>query len=154
MLQNLGNLGELFGALATVAMLLYVGLEIRHSTSRAKREALEQSVERIVRWGSRLGSNEELLQIYLDGQSEYQMWDTARQWRFHFILIEILTAYEAILEHSKVGGIKAETVAAVDGGIVRELTSLGARSWWRDMGRSRLAPDFAAHIDDLIGEAA
>ena len=51
-ISELGSVGELIGAIATVATLLYLALQIRANTLADKYKAINDIIDRIVGWQS------------------------------------------------------------------------------------------------------
>ena len=151
-ISDVGNIGELIGAAATVVTLIYVAIQIRENTSWTKRQALETVIDRVVAWGSRFNDNPQALEVYLEGLQGFESFDEVKKHKYHYIMFEILVACEAVREHNKTKSIKAETVEAIDSRMMYELRGPGARSWWEEMGRARFANDFAAHVDRLLNQ--
>ena len=52
-LDQWASLGEIIGAIATVATLLYLAIQIRANTTWNKGQALESAIDRITTWGAR-----------------------------------------------------------------------------------------------------
>ena len=149
-ISDAGSIGEILGAIATVATLIYLAIQIRENTALSKRQALEKIIERIVNWGARLNENPELHEIYRDGLRGFGAFDDAKKDRYHLVLAEILMACEAVQEHGKTDSIKPESVDAIDKRIVHELRGEGARTWWIEMGSGFFATDFVDHVDRLL----
>ena len=149
---ELGSLGEVVGALATVGTLIYVALQIRENTSWSKRQALESIVGNLTSWASRLKDNPEIVEIYLKGLEDFESLSKSEKLRYHLTLMEVLAAVEIILEHAKSGGIKRESGESAERWIYQELRGEGARTWWREMGRMAFAADFRAKVDAVVSE--
>ena len=128
-INEIGSIGELVGAVATVATLLYLAIQIRNSTYWSKGQALGSAVDRIVSWGARLNENPEMLDIYLKGLEEFDGFDIRDRERYHLILLEVFGALEVLHEHSKTGAIKVEATANSAKRIAHELRGTGAKAW-------------------------
>ena len=68
---ELGSLGEIIGAIATVATLLYLAIQIRSNTLASKRRALDNTIDRIARWSARLTESPDLLRAWIDGHQSF-----------------------------------------------------------------------------------
>ena len=53
-ISELGSIGELIGAVATVATLLYLALQIRANTHSAKYNAINDIINRVIKWHQEL----------------------------------------------------------------------------------------------------
>lgn len=153
-ISDIGSIGEVVGAVATIGTLIYIAIQIRENTSWTKRQALESVIDRVISWGGRFNDNPDVLDIYLRGSSDFESFDETRKHRYHYIMCERLVACEAALEHEKTKAIKSESTAAIERIIRRELRGNGARAWWGEMGRELFADDFSAHIDQIIRETS
>ena len=49
-ISELGSVGELIGAIATVATLMYLALQIRANTLSAKYSAINDIINRVIKW--------------------------------------------------------------------------------------------------------
>jgi len=149
-IDQLGSFGELVGAIATVATLLYLAVQIRENTSWMKRQALESVVDRLANWSSRLRDNPEALNIYLRGYDDFNSLEEAEKRSYHFTMFEMLAAIETSIEHGKNDSIKSESIESGDRWIRRELGGAGAKVWWAKMGREQFARDFVVKVDGLV----
>jgi hypothetical protein len=71
-IQDLGSIGEVVGAVATVATLIYLAVQIRANTN-AMRSAAAQSVhEAFATWYRMLASDAHLSQVVIDGLKDYE----------------------------------------------------------------------------------
>ena len=66
-INELGSLGEIIGAVATISTLLYLALQIRSNTLPTRRQALDDTIERLARWSTRLVDSPDLLRTWIDG---------------------------------------------------------------------------------------
>jgi hypothetical protein len=152
-LGELGSIGEAIGAVATVATLLYLALQIRANTLASKRKSLDDVIDRVVRWEKRLVESPDFIRSWLDGLRSFASLSLEDQLRFNAQMVEILAAFESTFEAGKFGDVKPETVD-----VLRELTahlaqSEGVREWWEASGRVAFAADFVAAVDEIVVEA-
>lgn len=148
-LSEMGSIGEVIGAAATVATLLYLSLQIRANTLASNRQSLDDIIDRVVRWEKQLAGSPEMLQSWLDGHENYGGLALEDQVRFQSLMVEILAAFESNFEAAKFGDVKPETVE-----VIREMTAhlfqnAGARDWWEQSGRVTFAADFVREVDAI-----
>ena len=149
-LAELGSVGELVGAIATVATLLYLALQIRATGLATKRQALDGTIDRIVRWELRLAESPELLRVWIAGTRDYEALDLEDRVRFAAISSEILALLESTLEAVKHGDVKAETGVATKAFIENLLRNPGFRDYWTENGRHKPAADFVEVVDAVF----
>jgi hypothetical protein len=66
-LQDLGNLGEILGALAVVVSLFYVGSQIRQNTAAVRSPTAQAVRDNYAAWYSHLAADGELVRILIQG---------------------------------------------------------------------------------------
>ena len=148
-LSELGSLGELIGAVATVATLLYLALQIRANTLATKRQSLDDTIERVIRWGARLVESPEQASAWIHGTRCFHDLSLEDQIRFTTLLTEFLAGVEATLEAAKFGDVKPESVDAARGIVASLFRNQGVRECWDSNGRQIFAQDLVAEVDRI-----
>ncbi len=148
-ISELGSLGEIIGAVATVATLLYLSLQIRANTLATKRQSLDDTIERVVHWEARLAESPALASAWVNGTKCFRELSLEDQIRFTAQITEILAGIEATLEAAKFGNVKPETVDAVRGMVANLLQNEGVREWWDANGCRTFAQDFVAEVERI-----
>jgi hypothetical protein len=69
-IQQLGSLGEFLAAIATLATLIYLALQIRRNTAIARATGTSEHTAALNQLNYVLSENPELCQIYFDGLAE------------------------------------------------------------------------------------
>ena len=153
-ISELGSVGELIGAIATVATLLYLALQIRANTLSAKYSAINDIINRVIKWQSRIADTPDLMSSWKEGTQDYHALNIEDQVRFTSIAVEMLAAIEATLETAKNDGIKPESVDAVRAMVHQLKRNKGVREYWESSGRNLFAQDFVSEVDVILQEAA
>jgi len=148
-ISELGSLGEIIGAVATIATLLYLSLQIRANTLATKRQSLDDTIERVVQWQARLVESPALASAWVDGTKSFRELSLDNQIRFTAQITEILAGIEATLEAAKFGNVKPETVEAVRAMVWNLLRNEGVREWWETNGRRTFAGDFVVEVERI-----
>ena len=153
-ISELGSVGELVGAIATVATLLYLALQIRANTLSAKYSAINDIINRVIKWQSRIAGTPDLMSSWKEGTQSYHSLNIEEQVRFTSIAVEMLAAIEATLETAKNDGIKPESVEAVRAMLHQLMRNIGVREYWEISGRNLFAKDFVNEVDVILKDAA
>ena len=153
-ISELGSIGELVGAIATVATLLYLALQIRANTLSAKYSAINDIINRVIKWQSRIADTPDLMSSWKEGTQSYHSLNIEEQVRFTSIAVEMLAAIEATLETAKNDGIKPESVDAVRAMLHQLMRNKGVREYWEISGRNLFAQDFVSEVDVILKDAA
>jgi hypothetical protein len=164
-LQDLGSIGELVAAIATVATLVYLAIQVRHNSralNRSNEFAQANSIHQItamfneLNW--RLAGDGELAEIHaraLNGEP-LNAAETTRFTAFvntYVATIENLTGQQTLaLGYSELDSASALDLLAP---VVRELleTEAGAR-WWRDVAPHLYVEGFRAELDAAMARSA
>ena len=155
-ISELGSLGELIGAaatVATVATLLYLALQIRANTLSAKYNAINDIIDRVIKWQSRIADTPDLMCSWTEGTKDYHNLNVEEQVRFTSIVAEMLGAIEATLESAKSEGIKPEGINAVRAMVHQLMRKKGVREYWEASGRNLFAQDFVSEADMKLKDA-
>ena len=153
-INELGSVGELIGAIATVATLMYLALQIRDNTLSAKYSAINDIINRVIKWQSRIADTPDLMSSWKEGTQNYHGLNTEEQVRFTSIAVEMLAAIEATLETAKNDGIKPESVDAVRAMVHQLMRNKGVREYWEASGRNLFAQDFVSEVDTIKKDSA
>ena len=153
-ISDLGSIGELIAAAATVATLLYLALQVRANTNTAKYNAINDIINRVIEWQSRIADTPDLMEAWTAGTKSYLSLSIEDQVRFTSVAVEMLAAIEATLETAKTDGIKPESVTAVRAMVHQLMRNKGVREYWELSGRNLFAQDFVKEVDVIIKDAA
>ena len=141
-IQELGSLGELIAAIATVATLVYLALQIRHNT-----RALEHAEEREILddgnlWRSHLIQNPEIAELYRKGLLDPNALDPIERLRFRMLLDALFTTWLYAFRSGQHGGY------TLDFHIRGTLARPGGKQYWVDQ-RANFAPAFVQYVENL-----
>jgi hypothetical protein len=146
----IGSIGETVGAIATVATLLYLSIQIRSNTRVNKRQSLDGIIDRMVRWQARLTSTPAHLECWVKGTQDFNGLSVEEKIQFNALIVEVLASLEAALEAAKTDDVKPETIAALDDIMLQLLRNRGVREYWH---QAIYAEDFMRHVDQLAEKA-
>lgn len=89
-IQDLGSLGELIAAIATVATLLYLATQIRHSNKALAESTSGQLNASYASINSRISSDAEFAEIFLRGRKDIDSLDPVELERFRAFVQDVL----------------------------------------------------------------
>ena len=100
-LEDLGNVGEFVGALAVVASLIYVALQLRQHTEQmaenaeeARHASMERLLENVSRWRELIIRDPEISEIFTRGSQDMRQLSEAEVPRFHLLIEQIFHTLE------------------------------------------------------------
>ena len=124
-IDELGSVGELVGAIATVATLLYLALQIRQSTVATLQTALYQAIESGSHVRLEFVQNPDAAGLYLRGVRDPDSLSPEDALRFNMLIINMFEQIRLIFPAASNGRCVRGRMADVPG--VAGLHDLGAR---------------------------
>ena len=151
-LQDIGSVGELVGAIATVATLAYLAVQIRHNTRGLDQNSvlMRMSFESQLRGEgqqlrSLIASDPELASIWRKGLAGGADLDRAQRDRFELLIINVLNMLKA--EYDGLGrGLATDHRATY---LFLVAGTPGFRQWWQHRCGVGRDADFARWIDSV-----
>ena len=165
--QILGNLGDFIGAVAVVATLIYLAIQVRHSatllemSSEATKEgvrlaraaAIDRHSDTVSRWRGRLIENEGVARLWQSAVDGEQL-DGAERIRLENLLIDWVNTYRSNFYRAKaVGdeGLARQAIVTVVP-VIKESAVIG--EFWSSRARPMneiAAKDFVVAVDRELG---
>jgi len=148
-LQALANLGEVIGAAAVIASLLYLAVQVRQGTRAQRTENYARMLERISSIQSRLSQDGALSRIFAVGVRDTSELTPIERIRFTWALYESFDAFEFIFltYHSK--EMNAEVWRRWSRTIAWWLSYPGVQSWWESRP-VQFTASFTAYVETIL----
>jgi hypothetical protein len=162
-IQMLGSLGEFVGAIAVVATLIYLTIQVRHSreameeTSRlAKAAALGITFEHLSQFGRHIIANADVARLWREGCAGREL-DEDDRTRFNALGQEVVYGMASAFDHAVAAGAEdiVQVLPAVFARRVHVEPGLLAiweelrQSWGTEAARSNFDGAVAAALDTL-----
>jgi len=151
--EQLGSLGEIVGAIATVGTLWYLASQIRQSsrTDRASNFVQLMSDGQTI-WDPIVESSE-VADIYLRGLASFDALSEVERVRFHMILSKHFSNAQLAFRLHQEGALQTELYQDTMGAMLTFAESPGIREWWA-VARKWFHPEFANFVDAQFNQAA
>ncbi len=147
-IQEIGSLGEVLGALATLGTLIYVARQIRANTRAMQAEA-RRSHYAINRENNGLVSgNADLADLMLRGLMDAASLSPAEELRFTFLMASFVNNAELGFHEHSLGVIDEWEMRRAMLATVRLLRSPGGARFWKRHGRNYDGP-FVTYVENL-----
>ena len=145
-LQDLGSLGEFVAAIATLATLVYLAVQIRQNT-RAVRAGSHQAVsDSFIAVNSWVARDPSLARIYRVGMDNLDDLTEDEQVQFSFMLLSVFRVYETAYYQNRVGTAEEQFFVSVERDIAFVLANAGVRQWWEETPFG-ISPEFRSYIE-------
>lgn len=143
------SIGEVVGALATVATLFYVALQIRANTRATKAETRRTNQSNRLQAYSDIIAHEDVAVIFEKGLAHPESLSSTERVRFDFLFSKI-AGDAAILMADHHDGLETfEMLDQTISGILPMLRSAGGRAYWSRWGKT-FDPEFRSRVESLL----
>lgn len=131
-LQSLANLGEVVGAAAVVASLLYLAVQVRQSTKAQRTENYARALDRVSSMQSVLSQDGEISRIFAKGVQDTAKLTALEKIRFTWSLYEAFDAFEFMFHTYKTDQIPEEVWKRWSLTVAWWLSFPGVQAWWQN----------------------
>ena len=144
-IQDLGSIGELIAAVATILTLFYLALQIRASTKVARLEAVRSTTASSQAHSIAIAQDPALAELFLKGLGRYPNLEPVDATRFTFLMSSIFGSLVAAYKEVDLGLSSDTDVDYVAKTIHRLLRTPGGASWFEEY-----AEYYPKHFIDLV----
>jgi len=150
-LQSLAQIGEVIGAAAVVASLLYLALQVRQHSKAQRTENYARALERVSAFQAVLSQNSDLTRIFAKG-----VWDTSKltgleKIRFTWSLYEAFGSFEFVFHTYKTDEIPEEVWKRWSQTVAWWLNFPGVEQWWTNRPVN-FTESFTLFVESVIRE--
>ena len=129
-LQDLGSLGEFVAAIATLATLIYLALQIRQNTRSVQVSAYHAAQRDVADILDSVSSDPELTRIFFDGNQDYDSLSKEDRRRYALCITSLLRKLENILHQTRLGTLDRAQWEGLFSEFRRIFAQPGTRAWW------------------------
>ena len=151
-IQELGSLGELIAAVATIATLVFLAIQIRHSTDVARTSAELDLPQKFAEWHARTSMQPELQRIWDAAAEDFGSLGPEEIRRFRWLVSELFLVFEAGYFAYRGGLLSEPSWNSKRDSILALLQNPILVEWWG----SRFTPfseEFWQHIEEHRGRS-
>ena len=146
----IGAIGEVVGALATVATLGYLAIQIRANTRAARASTNRAISEQRNEINFRFGFDPSSTDLLLRGAEGHADLEPHERFRFTLLMRAILGMFEDVQMQFTTGMSDAETWELGKSALCQDVLSApGFAGWWKE-NRALFRAEFCAEIDELL----
>ena len=143
---------ELAGAVAVVATLYYLALQIRESSRESRRNRWNELHNEISRVADSWGENDGLSDIVFRGFNEYDSLKPQEVFRFYASLFRLFRSFETLFQYTREGSVYQWGAQGFEKTMTDILGFPGAKVYWQNR-RHWYSEEFQAEVDRLMHDA-
>ena len=148
----IGAIGEVFGALAVVASVGYLAVQIRKQTDQSRLSATRELATQFQAGLDMLALDGELCSIWYRGMGDYQALTKEDRVRLSMFFQRMTRVIEAQYIHSLTEQADATYFESVQLAYFEFLTYPGAQQWW-EVSKGMFGAEFQSYLDRIIVQA-
>jgi hypothetical protein len=148
-LQSLANLGEVVGAVAVVASLLYLAVQVRQGTRAQQSENYARAMERVAAMQSVLSHDGEISHIFARGVQDMARLTGLEKIRFSWALYEAFDAFEFMFLTYSSNQMPEEVWQRWSMTVAWWLSFPGVQTWWK-YRPVQFTASFALFVESLL----
>ena len=150
-IQDLGSVGELVAAMATVITLLYLAIQIRANTTIARAQSLREMVNPPIEWSLLPATDAELAGLLRRAMTQYDTMGATEQFRFSQWLFPFFAHVETVWRMQRIGLMEEGPLEGYVKNCVAMMNSEGGGAWWAQY-RSVTNLEFAEMLESRRDE--
>jgi hypothetical protein len=147
--EAIGAIGEIIGACAVFATLIYLAIQIRQNTSSVRAAAVDAAITQVSTVRQQIFANNEIAGIYVDGCKDSDSLDEKSLVRYRLLIHNILLAISNIHAQSTLTGLSLSNWESQKPVIERIVSSPGGAWFWENY-RHEFEESFRREVDHLL----
>ena len=148
-IQDLGSIGELLAALATLATLIYLAVQVRQNTRALKSATFQNITSEMSRNVEPISVNADLAAIMVKGMPDPDSLKPEERLRLASVFVASFRRMESVFVQSKLGSIDDELKEGFETSMASLLTTPFGSEWWLSAKVTFYVP-FVAHLDHRV----
>ncbi len=145
-IQDLGSIGELLAAIATIVTLIYLATQVRQNTRALKSATFQNISGEMGRNVEPILNNADLAALMVKGNIDPTSLTEEEALRFSSMLTASLRRLEAVFVQHQLGSIDSALKEGFELSLISILQMPFASHWW-STAKTVFYPPFAAHLD-------
>lgn len=148
--QLLGNFGEFLGAVAVVATLVYVAIQIRQNSVQLRNNSFEMAAGRYAGFYIDIADDPEKFDMWRRGLASFEVLDPLEQFRFHTHMYRMLWSYRQSIESAKAGVLPKKILVELKMDLASVLKCPGATEWRKSLEPPEARDEWSILLDDIL----
>ncbi|MEQ8693952.1 MAG: hypothetical protein RIC85_01315 [Gammaproteobacteria bacterium] len=148
-IETLGNLGDFIGGIGVVATVIYLAVQVGHSTASTKAASYQAVVSAISDWSRTIGADPSIARIFRVGVENSEELTDDEYTQFEMLVVSGTRNFENIHYQYLAGGISEAAWEGWSNRILTFFNQPGLRPWW-EHHKAAYSSDFREFVDDGI----
>ena len=150
-LANLGNIGELVGAVGVIASLIYLATQIRSARSVALSQNVREIFDGLRRTQILIASDPDLTRIWQQGHTDLDALPQDERLRFSMLLGDYILMYREAQIANREGMLTGQDYQRLRGFVAMLLNSPGGNQLWETHLQGLYSEDISEELNAVRG---
>ncbi|HSG89461.1 MAG TPA: hypothetical protein VLA56_09625 [Pseudomonadales bacterium] len=150
-IEQLGSIGEFVSAIAVIASVLYLALQIRHGAVASRSAAIHAVTSHFSRMQFDSAADGALSDLMTRASAGEALTAVDKN-RLYTLYSAYMLGFENLWEQQRAGVFSRTSYDARRVIIAQQLAGPMARRWWQHQGRHVHPPEFVAEVDAIIAD--
>jgi hypothetical protein len=146
-----GAVGELVGAVAVIATLIYLAIQVKDSARAARSAAVTDATNAMQQFYSGLGNNPQTSELFLRGMANPESMAQESQFQFLMLLHSAFLAFQRSFFLAQEGTLDVGLRDSIGTSILTVNRMPGMRFYWRQR-KSYFQPEFIEWVESLLAQ--
>ena len=147
--EALGAIGEIVGALAVIATLIYLALQIRQNTAALASSSFESGISQANDFRLKIADSEELSQIWFDGLSDPHSLSDNQLKRFRILVAAFLDVVSVSFLKRDLNLFSESVWKSAEATLTRVIVTPGGR-WYFENFTNAITDEFQVCINEIL----
>ncbi len=145
-IQEIGSIGEMVAAIATIGTLAYLAIQVRQNT-RALRSSTFQEITNDMSVSSEaVCTHPDLSEVLAKGADSLDALSPDERLRHSFFFLMTFRRLESVYIQRQLGFIDPELTGGFERSVLSVISSGGGAEWWRS-AKPAFSPAFVEYVD-------
>jgi hypothetical protein len=145
-IQELGSIGEFVAALATIATIAYLAVQVRQNTRALRSSTFQDLSGGMNKVSEAIATHPDLSMLMVKGSDGLALLTSEEQVRFNFLCVMAFRRFEAVFTQRSLGNVEAELTAGFERSLLSIVASGGGAEWW-ETGKPAFNTQFVEFVD-------
>ena len=152
-LEDIGNIGELVGAIGVILTLIYLAAQIRQNTKALKATSHQETTREASDFTAQIAGDEEVARLFDTGSRDWDGLGAVERLRFSMLMFRLFFNFQNLYALHESAGIDDEYWQSQQRVMIWFMSLPGVVRWW-SVGKGRLRSSFVAFVErEIIGQA-
>ncbi|MDH4017233.1 MAG: hypothetical protein OEV20_07840 [Actinomycetota bacterium] len=149
-IQDFGSIGELIGAVATVATLAYLAIQIKDNTRITKAESRRNNYSGVSLALAPIVADEAVAKIFISGLADFKGLAPVDRVRFSMMMGRLVAGAQLAF-FEKLDGVSEDHADQHVNNMIMFIATPGGTAWWEAMSQN-YRPQFRDEVEDLLAK--